>query len=72
MTSDALVRRLDDDHAFDATCDGVQADELTPTRPRRFVAAETLVAAFASAPPVDSERFADVDGVVDQDATPPS
>jgi hypothetical protein len=38
---------------------------------RQFVAADAAVAAFAGAPTVDAHRFrADVDAVLDHDATP--
>lgn len=69
--SGAVMRALDDGQSFVVTRNGVPVGELTPVRPRRFAAAEALVAAFASAPVVDSGRFReDVDGIVDQDATP--
>jgi hypothetical protein len=45
--------------------------ELTPLRRHRFVAAETAVAMFRSAPGVDYERFrADLDAAAGQDAMP--
>jgi hypothetical protein len=45
--------------------------ELIPLRRGRFVRSDTLVELFRDAPRVDYERFrADVDHVLDQDATP--
>ncbi|MBJ7470873.1 MAG: type II toxin-antitoxin system prevent-host-death family antitoxin [Solirubrobacteraceae bacterium] len=69
--SGAVMRALDDGESFVVTRNGVPVGELTPVQPRRFVAAEALVAAFRAAPAVDGDRFrADVDGIVDQDPTP--
>lgn len=65
------MRALDEGQSFVVTRNGVPVGELTPVQPRRFVAAEALVAAFAAAPAIDAERFrADVDEVLDQDPTP--
>lgn len=65
------MRALDGGEAFVVTRNGVPVGELTPVQPRRFVAAETLVAAFRGAPALDGDRFlADIDAVVNQDPTP--
>lgn len=69
--SGAIMRALDAGESFVVTRNGVPVGELTPVRPRQFVSAEALVAAFRSAPALDPERFLlDVDGVLDQDPTP--
>lgn len=69
--SGAVMRALDEGESFVVTRNGVPVGELVPVRPRRFVAADALVAAFRGAPALDVDRFlADVDGVVDQDPTP--
>lgn len=69
--SGEIMRALDRGEAFVVTRNGVPVGELTPVRPRRFVPAEALLAAFAGAPAVDGERFrADVDALLDQDAEP--
>jgi hypothetical protein len=45
--------------------------ELHPVKRRRFVEAAAVVAAFAGAPVLDSERFrADLDALLDQDPAP--
>ena len=50
---------------------GVPVGDLTPTRQRTFVSAETAVALFARAPRVAGKRFRrDVDTGVNQDPTP--
>jgi prevent-host-death family protein len=69
--SGEIMRGLDRGESFVVTRNGVPVGELTPVRSRRFVAAGVVAAAFAGAPPVASDRFrADVDAVVDQDASP--
>lgn len=65
------MRALDRGQAFVVTRNGVPVGELVPLRRRRFVAAETAVAAFTGAPRLDPERFrADVDDRLDQDPVP--
>lgn len=69
--SGEIMRQLDEGETFIVTRNGAPVGELTPLRRHRFVAAETAMALFRSAPHVDSKRFrADVDAVARQDATP--
>lgn len=69
--SGEVMRALDRGEHFVVTRNGVTVGELTPARPRRFVDVETALAAFASAPPVDPQRFRDdVDAAIDQDPAP--
>ena len=69
--SGEIMRRLDQGDAFVVTRNGVPVGELIPLRRRRFVARETVAAAFASAPSVDSARFrVDLDRHVAQDIEP--
>lgn len=57
-----IMRDLDRGERFVVTRRGVPVAELTPTSGRYFVAAETAVAMFKDAPPVDYARFrADLD-----------
>lgn len=55
--SGEIMRRLDQGEAFVVTRNGVPVGELIPWRRRRFVARETVVAAFAHAPAIDATRF---------------
>lgn len=69
--SGSIMRALDAGESFIVTRNRVPVGELTPMRRRRFVAAETVVALFRAAPPVDYARLrADLDAIADQDATP--
>ncbi len=69
--SGEIMRRLDEGETFVVTRNGVPVGELTPLRRHRFVAAEAAVALFRAAPAVEARRFrADLDQVVDQDASP--
>jgi len=69
--SGEIMRQLDHGETFVVTRNGVPVGELTPLRRHRFVAAEAAVAMFRSAPSVHYAQFrADLDAVVDQDATP--
>ena len=69
--SGEIIRELDRGESFVVTRNGVPVGELHPVRRQRFVAAPVAVAAFASADPLDWERFrADVDRVLDQGAAP--
>jgi prevent-host-death family protein len=66
-----IMRALDRGEAFVVTRNGVPVGELVPLRPRRFVAADAALAAFAGAPAIPADRFrADVDSVLDHDPTP--
>ena len=69
--SGEIMRRLDRGERFVVTRNGVPVGELLPLRRHRFVSAEAAVDLFRAAPPVDYAAFrADVDRLVDQDATP--
>lgn len=69
--SGKIMRELDDGESFIVTRRGVPVGELTPLRRHRFVAAETAVALFRSAPDVDYERLRrDLDEIVAQTIAP--
>src|SRR5438876_11898472 len=69
--SGEIMRALDRGESFVVTRNGVPVGELMPLRQRQFVPAEAAVAFFASAPPIDPERFrADVDAPLDQSPAP--
>jgi len=69
--SGEIMRDLDNGETFVVTRNGVPVGELLPLRRHRFVAAETAVAMFRAAPPVDYERFrADLDTAASQDPLP--
>jgi antitoxin (DNA-binding transcriptional repressor) of toxin-antitoxin stability system len=69
--SGEIMRGLDEGKTFVVTRNGVPVGELLPLRRHRFVAAETAVAMFRAAPPVDYEGFrADLDTVVSPDPMP--
>jgi prevent-host-death family protein len=69
--SGEIMRELDEGETFIVTRNGVPVGELTPLRRHRFVAAETAVAMFRSAPGVDYTRFrADLDAAAGQDPVP--
>lgn len=65
------MRKLDEGETFIVTRNGVPVGELTPLRRHRFVAAETAVALFRSAPQMHYAQFrADLDAAADQEITP--
>jgi prevent-host-death family protein len=65
--SGEIMRELDEGESFVVTRNGVPVGELTPSRRRRFVAAEAAVAVFRGAPRIDRRRFReDLDAVADQ------
>lgn len=65
------MRALDQGKSFTVTRNGVPVGELVPVRPRVFVAAELVAAAFKGAPRIARTRFRkDVDAALDQDPTP--
>ena len=69
--SGRIMRALDKGEAFTVTRNGVPVGELVPVRPRVFVAADVVTAAYRHAPRVARARFRrDVDAMVDQDPTP--
>lgn len=66
-----VMRALDRGESFVVTRNGVAVGELSPVRPRRFVNADAVIAAFANAPVVGPAQFReDVDAFLDQDPTP--
>lgn len=65
------MRALDKGQSFTVTRNGVPVGELVPVRPRVFVAAEAVAAAFNGAPRIGRTRFRkDVDAAINQDPTP--
>lgn len=65
------MRRLDKGEAFVVTRNGVPVGELIPMRRHRFVAADSVVAMFVGAAPVDYQRLrTDLDAAVDQTIDP--
>ena len=69
--SGKIMRELDEGETFVVTRNGVPVGELLPLRRHRFVAAETAVAVFRAAPPVDYEGLrADLNTAVSQDPIP--
>jgi antitoxin (DNA-binding transcriptional repressor) of toxin-antitoxin stability system len=69
--SGRIMRALDKGASFTVTRNGIPVGELIPVRPRVFVAAESVTAAFKGAPRIARTRFRrDVDAVVDQDPAP--
>jgi antitoxin (DNA-binding transcriptional repressor) of toxin-antitoxin stability system len=65
------MRALDRGEAFTVTRNGVPVGELVPVRPRVFVAAASVAAAFTGAPRIARRRFRhDVDAMMNQDPTP--
>ena len=69
--SGRIMRALDKGQSFTVTRNGVPVGELVPIRPRVFVAAETVGAAYRRAPRVAYPRVRkDLDSTVNQDATP--
>lgn len=69
--SGEIMRRVDGGESFIVTRRGVPVGELTPLRRHRFVRAETAIALFQAAPPVDLDRFrSDLDRVASQEIEP--
>lgn len=69
--SGRIMRALDKGESFTVTRNGVPVGELVPVRPRLFVAAGTVAAAYRSAPRIARTRFRkDVDAALNQDPTP--
>lgn len=65
------MRALDNGESFTVTRNGVPVGELLPVKPRVFVAADAIAAAFKGAPRIARKRFRkDVDAVISQDPTP--
>jgi antitoxin (DNA-binding transcriptional repressor) of toxin-antitoxin stability system len=55
--SGRIMRALDRGRAFVVTRNGVPVGELIPLLQRTFVETESVLAAFAGAPHIASERF---------------
>jgi prevent-host-death family protein len=69
--SGEVMRALDAGESFIVTRNGVGVGELTPLRRRRFVDRAAVLAAFASAAPINAVQFrADLDDLISQDPTP--
>jgi len=69
--SGRIMRALDNGESFTVTRSGVPVGELIPVRPRAFVAAETVAAAYRHAPRIARTRLRrDLDAAINQDPTP--
>ncbi len=69
--SGRIMRALDKGESFLVTRNGVPVGELFPVRPRVFVAAEAVAAAYRRAPRSPYRRLRkDLDSTIDQDPTP--
>jgi prevent-host-death family protein len=69
--SGRIMRALDKGESFTVTRNGVPVGELVPIRPRVFVPAEAVAAAYRHAPRIARGRFRkDLDSPIDQDPTP--
>lgn len=66
--SGSIMRAVERGESFTITRNGTPVGRLIPLRRRTFVPRQEVVAAFATAPVLDAERFrADLDALVDQD-----
>lgn len=66
-----IMRGLDRGESYLVTRNGVPVGELRPVQRSRFVAADVVIGAFASAAAIDAVRFRDdVDRGIDQDPAP--
>jgi prevent-host-death family protein len=69
--SGRIMRALDKGESFTVTRNGVPVGELVPVRPRVFVPADAVAAAYRRAPRIAGTRFRrDVDSAINQDPTP--
>jgi antitoxin (DNA-binding transcriptional repressor) of toxin-antitoxin stability system len=69
--SGRIMRELDQGASFVVTRNGVPVGELAPLRRHRFISAETAVALFRGAPPVDLELLRrDLDHIAPQSPDP--
>jgi antitoxin (DNA-binding transcriptional repressor) of toxin-antitoxin stability system len=69
--SGRTMRALDKGESFTVTRNGVPVGELIPVRPRLFVTAEAVAAAYQGAPRIARGRFRrDLDAVINQDPAP--
>jgi antitoxin (DNA-binding transcriptional repressor) of toxin-antitoxin stability system len=66
-----IMRGLDRGESYLVTRNGVPVGELRPVRRSRFVTADVVIGAFASAAAIDAVRFLDdVDRSIDQNPAP--
>ncbi|MDG4833734.1 type II toxin-antitoxin system prevent-host-death family antitoxin [Solwaraspora sp. WMMD1047] len=66
--SGAIMRGVERGESFTITRNGTPVGRLIPLRRRTFVPREEVLAAFATAPALDPERFRrDLDEALDQD-----
>jgi prevent-host-death family protein len=66
--SGAIMRGVEQGESFTITRNGTPIGRLIPLRRRTFVPREEVLAAFATAPVLDAERFrADIDAATEQD-----
>lgn len=66
--SGAIMRGVERGESFTITRNGTPIGRLIPLRRRTFVPREEVVAAFATSPVLDPERFrTDIDSGADQD-----
>lgn len=66
--SGAILRAVERGESFTVTRNGTPVGRLIPLRRRVFVPREEVMAAFATAPVLDADRFrADIDAIGDQD-----
>ena len=69
--SGRIMRALDKGESSTVTRNGVPVGELVPVRPRVFVAAEAVAAAYRRAPRIAYRRVRkELDSTIDQDPTP--
>lgn len=69
--SGRIMRALDKGKSFTVTRNGVPVGELVPIRPRVFVAAEAVAAAFRRTPRIAFTRLRkNLDAAINQDPTP--
>ncbi len=66
--SGAIMRGVERGESFTITRNGTPIGRLIPLRRRTFVPREEVVAAFATSPVLDPEKFrGDIDAITDQD-----
>jgi antitoxin (DNA-binding transcriptional repressor) of toxin-antitoxin stability system len=69
--SGRIMRALDRGESFTVTRNGVAVGELVPVRPRVFVPAEAVAAAYRRAPRIGFRRLRkDLDSMINHDPTP--
>ena len=69
--SGRIMRALDKGQSFTVTRNGVPVGELVPVRPRVFITAAAVAAAYRQGPRIAHARFRkDVDSGINQDPTP--